>query len=115
MALVKTEEGDRFYEPFRGGGAFYDLMPEERRDWAEIQDGRDFRGSNTCEHIITNPPWNKGHEGLDLNTIILKCFDMSTKSVNLLLSSKALNFMTPKRLDAYKARMGYNGNPYPKY
>jgi len=104
IKLVPIVKGDRFYEPFKGRGAFYDLMPEPK-DWSEIGEGKDFLTyEGKCEHIITNPPWNKGNEGLDINTIVNKCFEVSTKSVNLLLSSKALNFMTPKRLTAYEQR-----------
>jgi len=41
MALIEYTPGDRFYEPFRGEGAFFDAMPEPK-DWAEIKQGRDF-------------------------------------------------------------------------
>lgn len=46
-------------EPARGDGAFYDLMPENLRDWCEISQGRDFlEYDKKVEWIISNPPWS---------------------------------------------------------
>jgi hypothetical protein len=49
----------RILDPCRGGGAFYDHLPETR-DWCEIRDGRDFLEWNEpLDWVITNPPWSK--------------------------------------------------------
>lgn len=46
-------------EPARGDGAFYDLMPENSRDWCEIREDRDFlKYDKRVDWIITNPPWS---------------------------------------------------------
>lgn len=46
-------------DPSRGEGAFFNLMPENSRDWCEITEGRDFFEYNkNVDWIITNPPWS---------------------------------------------------------
>lgn len=47
-------------DPCKGEGAFYNILPEDRRDWCELSEGKDF--FDYCEKvdwIITNPPWSK--------------------------------------------------------
>lgn len=107
ISLVKYEPGDIFYEPFRGDGAFYDLMPEPKL-WSEVREGKDFfEFDRTCNHIITNPPWRGIQERrITLHDIALRCFHIARKSVNLLLSFRALNFLTPNRLEEYQ-KMGW--------
>ena len=49
---------DTFLEPCKGGGAFYDLLPENKQ-WCEIQEGKDFFDYNKkVSWIITNPPYS---------------------------------------------------------
>jgi transcriptional regulator with XRE-family HTH domain len=47
-------------DPCRGESAFYDAFPDHcRRDWCEIEEGRDFFGwQQKADWIITNPPFS---------------------------------------------------------
>jgi len=96
--------GDRFYEPFRGDGAFYNAMPEPK-DWAEINMGRDFFTylpfNGHCEYIITNPPFRINGK----NSFILsleRSFEIATKAIGLLINHTMMNSLTPIRLEKYK-------------
>ena len=50
-------------DPCRGGGIFYDNLPECKKDWCEITDGKDFFDyKDRVDLVISNPPysiWNK--------------------------------------------------------
>ena len=104
VELVDYSIGDRFYEPFRGDGAFYDVLPEPK-DWAEITLGRDFFNylpfNGSCEHIITNPPFRV--DGMNSFIPILeRSFNISTKTASFLINHKLMNTLTPVRLERYK-------------
>ena len=52
-------------DPFRGGGAFYDQIPDYKgmdyitKDWCEIEVGRDFFDyADKVDWIISNPPYS---------------------------------------------------------
>jgi hypothetical protein len=51
-------------DPCRGRGAFYDLLPEGRRDWCEVEEGRDFLTydfKRVINWVITNPPFSDAY------------------------------------------------------
>jgi hypothetical protein len=108
MALIDYTVGDRFYEPFRGNGTFYDVMPEPK-DWAEIKMGRDFFTylpfNGHCEHIITNPPFRVDGKNAFIPTLE-RSFGIATKTVAMLINHKLMNTFTPVRLERYK-QMGW--------
>ena len=102
------EEGDRFYEPFKGKGAFYNAMPEPK-DWAEIEEGRDFFEylpfDGHCEHIVTNPPFRTYINGEWKNAyipVLERSMSIATKTIGLLINHKIFNSLTPHRLEKYK-------------
>jgi hypothetical protein len=46
-------------DPCKGDGAFYDLFPNENRDYCEIREGIDFFSYNkNVDWIIGNPPYS---------------------------------------------------------
>jgi hypothetical protein len=48
----------------RGRGAFYNVLPEGRRDWCEIHEGRNFLSyefGRQINWIMTNPPWSANY------------------------------------------------------
>lgn len=46
-------------DPCIGDGAFYDFLPEESRDWCEIEKGRDFYSyKRKVDWCIGNPPYS---------------------------------------------------------
>lgn len=108
LTFINYEKGDRFYEPFRGNGAFYNNMPEPK-DWSEITQGRDFFiyrpfNNGKCEHIVTNPPFTIDINGIEENGFILTLeysMDIATKTIAYLVNHKFLNSLTPQRLNKY--------------
>lgn len=57
--------GGLVMEPFRGGGAFFNKLPEGSL-WCEIDEGVDFLDFNgKVDWIITNPPYSIFDEMLD--------------------------------------------------
>jgi len=58
------QHGQKFLEPCRGTGVFYNLLPHNK-DWCEIDEGRDFLEYNErVDWIITNPPFSVYEEFL---------------------------------------------------
>lgn len=58
---LPINENDFLYDPFRGGGAFYDNFPaRNKKSWSEIKEGEDFFDFNEkVDWIISNPPYSK--------------------------------------------------------
>lgn len=54
-------------DPFKGKGAFYDNFPETvKKDWCEIDDGKDFFTFNErVDWIVSNPPYSIFGDVLD--------------------------------------------------
>ena len=100
VALVDYEKNDIFYEPFRGEGAFYDIMPEPKL-WSEIEQGFDFFDFNfDVDHIISNPPFRIDGKNSVIR-IMERCFKLANKSMNMLVNHKTFNSMTPVRLQRF--------------
>jgi hypothetical protein len=62
-------------DPCRGRGAFYDLLPEGRRDWCEVEEGRDFLTydlGHRIDWVITNPPFSDAY-----SAIAARAFDIA--------------------------------------
>jgi len=106
VAMIEYTPGDRFYEPFRGEGSFFDVMPEPK-DWAEIEQGRDFFTylpfDGHCEHIITNPPF-RIHGKNSFVPALERSMNISTKTIAMLINYKMINSLTPIRLEQYKQK-----------
>lgn len=102
ISKVPLKPEDIVLDPCMGKGAFYNQYPEGiKKDWCEIDDGRDYFNSSAYENqvdwVITNPPYS------DLNRWIKKFTYSCRKGFALLLAEHAI---TPKRLK-YIQEMGY--------
>lgn len=79
-------------DPCRGGGAFYDALPDPK-EYCEIREGSDFLNySKQVDWIITNPPW----EGKVYAPFAAHCFKLATNVVFLVKLFGALG--TRRRL-----------------
>ncbi len=61
VSMIDYEPGEIWFEPFKGLGAYYNRfpVPEEQREWTEIDLGRDFFQYNGHVDIVcTNPPYS---------------------------------------------------------
>lgn len=88
-------DDDTFLDPCRGKGAFYENLPD-KKDWCEIQDGKDFLTyDKQVSWIITNPPWR----GKLYTAIARKSFELADNVVFLVKTDGA--FGTSKRLNDF--------------
>ncbi len=96
IGLVPITIGDTLCDPFRGRGAFFDNFPKgHQKNWAEIDDGRDFFDlpEKSYDWLISNPPYS------NLDEVIEKSVKVARKGFAYLLLGHAI---TPKRLEAIK-------------
>jgi hypothetical protein len=90
-------------DPCRGRGAFYKALPEGRRDWCELKEGRNFLTHEFNRHIswiATNPPFSDAY--LD---IAARSFTISDNVVFLVKLAVAIS--TYARHRAWR-RAGHN-------
>lgn len=88
-------------DPCRGVGAFYNNLPENNRDWCEIQEGKDFLDyEKKVGTIWMNLPWR----GSNYTALSNKALSISDNVISLCKLSTALG--TTKRFnDALKHNM----------
>lgn len=72
----------RCLEPFKGGGAFLEALPDGS-DWCEIEEGRDFfQYGQRVDWLVTNPPFSS------LTAVFEHAFEVSDNCVFLIPISK---------------------------
>lgn len=109
IQFVPLVEGDKVLEPFKGEGAFYDVIPNFCvKSWAEIRQGRDYTdASDDQDWVVTNPPFRlEGNTGrvnafwylLDYYTQRVK------KGVAFLANDNCFSTLTPKRMKLLQDR-----------
>lgn len=95
IPIVPLKHGDVVLDPFRGGGAFYNNYPKNvKREWMEIEEGKDFFASDKqVDWIVSNPPFS----------LMTDVFEHSIKicKKGFAYVMGALN-LTPKRIDIAK-------------
>lgn len=63
ISLLPLKEDDFILDPFKGGGVFYDNFPTDKKDWCEIDEGKNFFNYNKkVDWIISNPPYSLYNE-----------------------------------------------------
>jgi len=59
IAHTPIKDGQSVLDPAKGLGAFYDNLPTDNKDWAEISEGSDFYAITEKYHwLVTNPPFS---------------------------------------------------------
>ena len=104
--------GDTVLETCRGGGSFWDILPDNTvNDWCEIDDGRDFFQHTTSTDIsIANPPYRIEIDGERVNIVnkwMNHQFSITNKECWFLLNGKMWSSITPVRLKKWKL-LGWN-------
>ena len=71
--MTEIKETDTVLDPSKGGGVFFDNLPNCREIyWCEIDDGKDFfEFNNEVDIVIGNPPYSMWNKWLD-HTVSLK-------------------------------------------
>ena len=117
---INFNNDDLVLEPCRGGGAFYDLIPENvSKDWCEIDHGRDLFTyfdsdiyNNQFSKVITNPPYRTNHADVKLRKnicmpFIFRCLELCSDECWFLINLKMWNGLTPLRLKKI-SEMGFS-------
>jgi len=109
LAFCPLVAGDKVVEPFKGEGAFYDAFPEYvEKDWAEIEEGRDYRDlSGEYDWVITNPPFRLDTGAKRVNSFwwLLDYYSQrAKKGIAFLGNDKCFSTLTPRRQNLLKER-----------
>ena len=96
--MIESKDGELWYDPFRYTGSYYNQFPTEKKDWAEIKDGRDFFEYHVKPAIIiSNPPYSI------INKVLEHSCDLQPRIISYLIGF--MNF-TRKRVEYMNSR-GY--------
>lgn len=117
VAMVDNKQEYVWLDPWKGTGNFYNNFPSEnRKDWCEINEGRDFFEYNERVDVIcSNPPFSKIDKCID------KCIELDPTYIiivlgNLNMSPKRLQKINDKGYYLTKSHMfrvrNWFGNPY---
>jgi len=109
MAFVPLVAGDKVVEPFKGEGAFYNALPNYvEKDWAELEQGKDYK-ELTAEYdwVITNPPFklDTGTKRVNSFWFLLDYYSQrARKGIAFLGNDSCFCTLTPKRQAILKDR-----------
>lgn len=119
IANLNLDKGLNLLEPFKGEGAFYDQFPTENtKDYAEIEEGRDFKNTNfkfqQIDWVITNPPFRiNDDKGKSVNSFWYLLDYYSTivsTGIAFLSNDKCFSSLTPVRLKGLREKGWYIQN-----
>ena len=108
IAFVPLVEGDTVVEPFKGEGAFYDAFPNfVVKDWAELEQGKDYTTLTNYDWVITNPPFRLESNGKRVNSFwyLLDYYTTrAKKGIAFLGNDSCFSTLTPRRQAILKER-----------
>ena len=109
LAFIPLQPNDRVIEPFKGEGAFFNSFPPHvQKDWAEIEQGKDYTDiSGEYDWVITNPPFRLNTNGTRVNSFwyLLDYFTQrAKKGIAFLANDACFGTLTPKRQQILKDR-----------
>ncbi len=93
---IKNKKSYVWYDPFKNSGSYYNQFPaENKKDWAEILDGRDFfeydpQIKNLC--ICSNPPYSLMDKVLERSVALKPIIISFLIGINN-LTTKRMEFM----------------------
>ena len=82
---------DKWFDPFKGKGIYYNNFPTTNKDWTEISENKDFFDyKEPVDIICSNPPYSL------IDKVLKKSVELKPRIISyLLLEGK----MTPKRIE----------------
>ena len=111
ITFCPLQAGDLVIEPFKGEGAFYNNFPSNVvKEWAELEQGRDYMTLTECDWVITNPPFRLDTGTKRVNSFWLIVNHYSTiakKGMAFLGNDNCFSALTPRRLQLLKDRGWY--------
>lgn len=99
IKYVDFQDDDIVLEPFKGEGAFYDVLPNNIvKHWCEIEEGVDYKDfDGKIDWVITNPPFKL--DGKSVFFELLKYYSSRVnKGICFLGSDYCFCSLTPKRI-----------------
>lgn len=108
--LVKThcdiKKTDFVLDACKGGGAFFDALPDGiKKDWCEIDLGKDFMEyKKKVDVCLSSPPLVPRKLFWDF---MEKAMSISKRKIYWLMNMKSLNTFTPKRLETMEQNKWY--------
>lgn len=98
LNMIEHRQGDKWFDPFKGKGAYYDKYPTEIKDWCEITDGRDFFAyAEPVDIIVSNPPYSL------IDDVLAHSVKLNARIISYLIGQ---NNLTAKRIE-YMNNQGY--------
>ena len=109
---IKWSPDDNVLEPCYGSGNMFNAIPVEKKEWAEIEKGKNFftqpYKSQQFTKVVLNPPYASNHTKGDPRRQILtmpfifKSLEVCSDELWVLLNNNMLNSLTPVRLKKIK-------------
>ena len=95
-----VSEEDRWYDPFKNSGNYYNQFKTENKDWAEILEDRDFftYEPEKIDVICSNPPYSM------ITKVLQRTIELQPKVVSYLLLA---HHITSMRLEMME-KAGYS-------
>ena len=97
IQMTECAPGEVRYDPFRSTGNYYNQFPaNSRKEWSEIEDGRDFfEFQGDVGVICSNPPYSLINRCLD------KCVELQPRVISLLIGCLNLSMARIRRMASH--------------
>lgn len=98
LIIEYSKDGDKWFDPFYGGGVYYESFPTENKDFTEIAMGKDFfTYENKIDIIVSNPPYSM------IDKVLEHSVKLNPKVISYFIG---MGNLTTKRIK-YMNDMGY--------
>jgi hypothetical protein len=89
--MIDYKPMDKWFDPFKNNGSYYNQFPGENKDWTEILDGRDFFAYEGSPDIIcSNPPYSL------IDRVLEKSVALKPRVISYLIG---INNLTTRRME----------------
>lgn len=96
--MIRQNDNDLWYDPFKNNGSFYNQFPTENKDWSEILYNKDFfEYDKKVDIICSNPPYSF------IDKVLEKSVELEPRVISYLIG---VNNLTAKRIE-YMNKKGY--------
>ena len=91
IETIDYQESEVWYDPFKNSGNYYNNFPNDRKEWSEILEGRDFfTFDKDVDIICSNPPYSM------IDKVLEKSIELKPRVISYLIG---VNNLTTKRIE----------------